>query len=226
MANEKYLNYYIECLTSTMTDCVVRNISMQANAKITDDVIQEQTKKIEDYSSLLKDKQRELESLKSNREQNENSLISDLNNKVTQKDSEITRLSNEINELRNKFRDYDSVKNQATHVDTFKNELIKAREETNKLRDDYERKISSLHSENEQRMVSLQSDNNSKVENLIKKYDEEKESLKKQILDLNAKIDYLQLPPAKRKKIDELNKEVVVPSVIETGGVVEDGGTF
>jgi hypothetical protein len=36
MANEKYLNYYIETMTTTLTDCVVRNISMQANAKITD----------------------------------------------------------------------------------------------------------------------------------------------------------------------------------------------
>ena len=43
MANEKYLNYYIETMTSTLTDCVVRNISMQANAKITDEVV-----KIED----------------------------------------------------------------------------------------------------------------------------------------------------------------------------------
>lgn len=237
MANEKYLNYYIECLTSTMTDCVVKNISMQANAKITDDVIQDQAKKIEEVSSLLKDKQKEVESLKVTRDQNENNIISDLNNKVTQKDSEITRLSNEINELRNRYRDYDSIKNQATHVDTFKNELIKSREETNKLRDDYERKIASLKTENDQKItslqtennqkiLSLQSDNNSKVETLIKKYDEEKESLKKQVLDLTAKIDYLQLPPAKRKKIDELNKEVVVPSVIETAGIVEDGGTF
>ena len=35
MGNEKYLNYYVEVLTNTMTDAVVRNISLQANAKIT-----------------------------------------------------------------------------------------------------------------------------------------------------------------------------------------------
>lgn len=204
MANEKYLNYYIECLTSTMTDCVVRNISMQANAKITDDVIQEQSKKIEDMLSVLNEKQKEIESFKTNKINNENNLINDLNNRVNQKDSEITRITNEINELKNKYKDYDNIKNQATHVDTFRKELVKSREETNNLRDDYEKKIDVL----------------------IKKYDKEKEVFKKQILDLNAKIDYLQLPPAKRKKIDGLNKEVVVSPAIETGDVSEDGGTF
>jgi len=45
MGNEKYLNYYIETLTTTMTDCVIRNVSMQANAKITDEVVKEQSEK-------------------------------------------------------------------------------------------------------------------------------------------------------------------------------------
>ena len=36
MNNEKYLNYYIETLTATLTDCVVRNVSLQANAKVTE----------------------------------------------------------------------------------------------------------------------------------------------------------------------------------------------
>ena len=47
MGNEKYLNHYIEILTSTMTDCVIRNVSMQANAKIIDEVVKEQTENIE-----------------------------------------------------------------------------------------------------------------------------------------------------------------------------------
>jgi len=47
MGNEKYLNYYIETLTTTMTDCVIRNVSMQANAKITDEVVKEQSEKLD-----------------------------------------------------------------------------------------------------------------------------------------------------------------------------------
>ena len=48
--SEKYLNYYIETLTATLTDCVVRNVSLQANAKVTEEVVEEQSKKIEDLS--------------------------------------------------------------------------------------------------------------------------------------------------------------------------------
>jgi hypothetical protein len=47
--------------------------------------------------------------------------------------------------------------------------------------------------------------------------------------ELLTKIDYLQLPPAKRKKIDELNKEVVpttLTGLIGTDGPIKDGGTF
>ncbi len=229
MGNEKYLNYYIETLTSTMTDCLIRNVSMQANAKITDEVIQEQSKKIEDILSVLNDKQKEIDSLKTNKTNVENDTINDLNNKIKQKDVDLTNLSNEISELRNKYRDYDSIKNQATHVDTFKTELIKAREETNNLRNEYENKILLLEAENNKKNNELIKKCNEEKEVLNKTYGVEKDILNKQILDLHTKIDYLQLPPAKRKKIDELNKESS-PTAIETSVVdkslVEDGGTF
>jgi hypothetical protein len=39
-------------MTSTLTDCVVRNISMQANAKITDEVVKEQTEKIDNLKLM------------------------------------------------------------------------------------------------------------------------------------------------------------------------------
>ena len=59
--------------------------------------------------------------------------------------------------------------------------------------------------------------------------------LQKQIAELNAKIDYLQLSPAKRKKIDELNKGASVVSVTQYENIptetvddsaIKDGGTF
>ena len=50
------------------------------------------------------------------------------------------------------------------------------------------------------------------------------------IASLTEKIEYLQLPPAKRKKIEEqLNKEVVsttITSLVGVDGVLKDGGTF
>jgi hypothetical protein len=53
MDNQKYLNYYVEILTGTMTDAVIRNISLQSNARVTEDVINEQSKTIENLKNDL-----------------------------------------------------------------------------------------------------------------------------------------------------------------------------
>ena len=53
MSNENYVNHYVEILTSTMTDAVIRNISLQANAKISENVIGEQQNKIEKLNSEI-----------------------------------------------------------------------------------------------------------------------------------------------------------------------------
>ena len=71
MGNEKYLNYYIETLTSTVTDCVIRNVSMQANAKVTDEVIKEQSEKIDALTKLNADLQKSVQDLKNINTSNE-----------------------------------------------------------------------------------------------------------------------------------------------------------
>lgn len=212
MGNEKYLNYYIEILTSTMNDCVVRNVSMQANAKVSEDVIEEQADRIEKLSVALKELEEVNRKLREGQTVNENNTITDLKNKLVDKEKELSIASNQINELNNKYRDYDSVKNQVNHIDTFKAELIRAREELSRIRGENEKQI----------------------DNITKKHEEEKADLQKQITDLNAKIDYLQLSPAKRKKIDELNKGASTISVTDIvtevapvdDNAIKDGGTF
>ena len=142
----------------------------------------------------------------------ENNTITDLKNKLVEKDRELSAASNQISELNNRFRDYDSVKSQVTHMDTFKSELIRAREELTRIRGENDRQIDILN----------------------KKHEKEKVNLEKQITELNAKIDYLQLSPAKRKKIDELNKgastvsviDSTIESVIVDENANKDGGTF
>ena len=219
MGNEKYLNYYIEILTSTMNDCVIRNVSMQANAKISEDVIEEQADRIEKLSGTVKELEEVNRKLREGQVASENNTITDLKNKLVEKDRELSAASNQISELNNKFRDYDSVKSQVTHMDTFKSELIRAREELTRIRGENDRQIDILN----------------------KKHEKEKVNLEKQITELNAKIDYLQLSPAKRKKIDELNKGASTVSVIDNtienstvtieeaivdDGAIKDGGTF
>jgi len=241
MANEKYLNYYIETLTATMTDCVVRNVSMQANQKITDEVVKEQSEKIEALAKSNNELQTLIEQLEQTNASNENNVIQDLKNKLAETEKLVSKQSTDINELTNKhrveleelntkFRDYESVKNQATHVETFKGELIRAREETNRVRTELENRINSINSENTGKIDGINQENEKNVKLLIQKHETEKSNLDDTIKLLTEKIEYLQLPPAKRKKIEEqLNKEVVptaITSLVGADGELKDGGSF
>jgi DNA repair exonuclease SbcCD ATPase subunit len=164
MNNENYVNYYVEILTSTLTDAVVRNVSLQANARISEEVINNQSKQIEEYKKAL-----------------------------AERDIELTNLRNEKGNLANIQQDYENVKSQVSHLDTFRNELIRARQENEQLKANHTKEISELQS----------------------------------------KIDFLQLTPAKRKKVTEekpevtevkVNSAIKVPSNLET--ITKDGGSF
>jgi chromosome segregation ATPase len=241
MGNEKYLNYYIETLTTTMTDCVIRNVSMQANAKITDEVVKEQAERIDGLAKLNVELQETVEHLKRTNAANESNVIKELKDKLSENEKLVSEQNNNINELKNKhnqeleelrtkFRDYDSVKNQATHVETFKSELIRAREETNRVRTELENRINSINAETNGKINGINEENEKNVRLLIQKYETEKSNLNNKITELTEKIEYLQLPPAKRKKIDEqLNKEVApttLTGLVDAEGVLKDGGTF
>ena len=174
MSNENYVNYYVEILTSTMTDAVIRNISLQANAKISESVIAEQQGKIDKLNSEVK------------------SYTDNLNGTNEQYRNTIESLQNTVNELSVMKAEYENIKHQANHVDTFRSELIRERELHQQTRNDYELKIK----------------------------------------ELNEKIDYLQLTPAKRKKIDdskitptvEVTEEPLTLFNIDT--TIKDGGSF
>jgi hypothetical protein len=222
MGNEKYLNYYIETLTSTVTDCVIRNVSMQANAKVTDEVIKEQSEKIDALTKSNADLQKSVQDLKNVNTSNESAVVQDLKNKLVESEKQTTKLGNDLNELTTKYRDYDSVKNQSIHVETFKAELIRAREEANKVRTELEAKVNSLVSENAGKISALTEQHDKDIARLNEKHD-------KKVKELTDKIDYLQLPPAKRKKIDELNKQIEPEIIIDSGELsspIKDGGSF
>ncbi len=96
-----------------------------------------------------------VQDLKNLNSTNENAVVQDLKNKLGESEKLATNLRNDINEMTTKYRDYDSIKNQSIHVETFKSELIKAREETNKIRAELETKINSLVSENAGKISAL-----------------------------------------------------------------------
>jgi chromosome segregation ATPase len=170
MSNEKYINYYVEILTGTMTDAIMRNVSLQANAKVSDEVISEIGRENEQLKLAL-------EELKTS------------NDSVVQGHLDrIKELEKQLFELTNMRSEYENVKHQVNHLDTFRNELNKERDEHKKTCEQFEQ----------------------------------------QVKELNSKIDYLQLTPAKRKKLDDVNKNVTTLVAINSDveDLTKDGGSF
>lgn len=166
--SEKYLNYYVELLSSTVNDVVLRNISLQANSRISEDVIAEQQQQIQDLTAKSEQASNSI-----------NNSIAEHKNVSENYQNTINDLNSKINTLNQLASEYENSKHQIAHVDTFRNELIKARKETEDMKDYYENIIS----------------------------------------ELNDKINYLQLTPAQRKKIDNLKVAEVVPENIKDGGM-------
>ena len=192
MSNENYVNHYVEILTSTMTDAVIRNISLQANGKISESVITEQQSKIDKLNSEIERLTLQIEKNLNSSETEKNNQITNLNGKIEEQKNCISNLETQIHELNNMKAEYENIKHQANHVDTFRNELIKERESHQQTRNDYDLKIQ----------------------------------------ELNEQIEYLQLTPAKRKKIDDSKLTPIVeviketPTLFNIDTIIKDGGSF
>jgi chromosome segregation ATPase len=201
MSNENYVNYYVEILTSTLTDAIVRNVSLQANAKVTNEVIETQSKQLDNLNGIIDNLNDELEIIKHNNSVDNDNRIENLQSELKQKNEHIDNLNRQVNELNSMRSEYDNVKHQISHLDTFRNELSKERDLHQNTRNDYESKLKNLQ-----------------------------ESHSEKIKELTDKIDYLQLTPAKRKKIDEIKNTVVIENLeIVTPGnntIIKDGGSF
>lgn len=201
MGNEKFVNYYIEGLISTLNDCLVRNISLQANDRISKEIIEGHSTKIESLNGTVGALSVDLENAKKQQSDSNNERYQNLENSIKDHLNTIAKLNGEISQLNTMKSEYENVKHQVQHVDTFRTELTKTREELNNVRNEYEKKIVDLNS-----------------------------SYELQIKELNEKIDYLQLTPAKRKKIEEVKKETVDTPTIDvfssSEDILKDGGSF
>lgn len=201
MGNEKFVNYYIEGLITTLNDCLIRNISLQANDRISKEAIEEHSKKVESLNGAIDALRADLENAKKQQIDVDNQRHQNLENSIKDHLNTINTLNQENSQLRAMKSEYENVKHQVQHVETFRTELTKTREELNNIRDGYEKKIADLNS-----------------------------SYESQIKELNDKIDYLQLTPAKRKKIEEVKKETTDISTVGvfsgSEDILKDGGSF
>jgi len=229
MSNEKYVNVYVETMTSTLTDAVVRNISLQANAKINEDIIKEQSERIGQLENLVNQTTEgqgaEIEKLNGIIEEHSKTIedltvrVNDTDNIKNENDNikkvlnghleTIGELNKKVQEYETLKSEYESVKHQVNHVDTFRNELVKEREQHEATRIELSNKINDL-----------QSQHNNAINNLQSEYNDTISQLKDQ-------IEYLQLTPAKRKKIDEMKSTLVdIDDSNKSTKETKDGGSF
>ena len=203
MSHEKYVEYYVDIMSKTLQDSIVKSISLQANLKLTENIIKELQEKIEELTSTVDSTKKELESTKTVKNSSDNARIQQLQNENNEHVRVINTLRNQLNDLSLVKSEYESVKHQLQHVDTFRNELSKSREELESVHGKYGSEIEALKKEHE---------------NAIK--------------ELNDQIDYLKLTPAKRKKIDEAKAAQVtvdgadLEELIISDEILKDGGSF
>lgn len=200
MDNNKYVNYYVELLSSTLTDAVLRNVSLQTNDKISKEIIEELQKSVNTLKSEIIDlnnvqSKSQIDKDKLNAEQK-----SALENTIQVHQNTITDLKNEVSQFNNVKNDYENVKTQLTHVDKFRAELIKTQE----IVKDKDRQIDNIVAEKD---IQLQ------------------EYIRNKDIDiklLQDQIEYLQLTPSQRKKIDSQKERLLV----EDDNLIKDGGSF
>lgn len=198
MQDETYVKYYIETLTGTMTDCVVRNVSMQANLKVKDDIIKQQADKIGEFAKVNEELYNELESVKQQSVSSESEKVNLLNIELAKKgnsmsemainhQTSIKKMQDEIRTLNLNKVEYDKVKSQVAHVDTFRTQLVKEREDHQRTRDDFTAQLESL----------------------------------------NAQIAELTTPPKKKKLAPKKVSTILdLTESVYTDEVIKDGGSF
>ena len=204
MNNERFFNAYVELLTSNFHDALGKNIVFQAQAKINVEDQEELKKKIEILENRLEE-------------------FGDIEKNIEEKDHELLDKNAEIGRLKNEF---EQVKAESNHLNTFKNELISARQELqnkNKEIQDLnslkEREKNEIRLDFERKIKVLTDDKNISILELTR----EKEKV---IQELNSKIEYLQMTPAQRRKLDAKNSVSSEKENLIVENSSEDGGTF
>lgn len=217
MNNEKYINYYVEILGSTLSDAVLRNVSLQANEKISGDVIKELQTQIElaqnGSNNQVVELRKEIESLKTDKvltvserqKQLEEEVLS-LKNAITMHVNTNSELKAKVDDLSRNQSEYENTKHQLAHVDTFRNELIKTQKELEESKK-YQSELNDAKNQLQALNGIISEKNNT-------------------ISSLTEKIESLQITPAKRKKVAEVKTGAFEQFTSESNVLIEDGGSF
>lgn len=163
--NEKYQQHYNKVLTGTLTDTLMKSISYQANIQLANEIIAENEKIIQELQLVQDSSKKELQTIieslkndlevaKTNKNNSENSRITSLENTIKSNQATISKLQIDLFEANKLKTEYENVKHQVQHLDTYRNEVVKAndtikalKEAQQSIQNAYEEKIKALNEE-------------------------------------------------------------------------------
>lgn len=131
MEKQNYYNQYLETLTNYLTDSVLRNVSLQTTQKINEETIKEYEKTIGLMDAEIGKLKEQWNEDKIKRESVETYNTKNFEDKIKV-------LSDELVVLRSMKEEYENIKHQVQHLETFRNELLKSREENRVLQEKIE----------------------------------------------------------------------------------------
>lgn len=191
--NEKYQQYYNKILTGTLTDTILKGVSYQANIQLANDIIADSEKTIKELKESSESLKKDLDALRANKTASENNRISNLENTVKNNLDTINNLNRQLSEMNKMKQEYENVKHQVVHLDTFRNDLVKSRQELKNLSDNHEKQILDLKKQYEDKIAKLNSD----IENLKTPAKKTKKATTKVVAKKSAPIKTIEVEEIK-----------------------------
>lgn len=108
MSNERFMKHYVKVVNSTLTESVLRNVDLQANANFVDELIGELNTENESLKKQIQE------------------MGEDIQKTIREKDNALISKQKEINEFNRTKHEIDNIKHKVSHLDTFRNQLIDA----------------------------------------------------------------------------------------------------
>ena len=166
--NEKYQNHYNKVLTGTLTDTIMKSISYQANIQLANEIISEQEKQIKDLSAsqdvskkeletIIDNLSKELESVKANKTNTDNTKINELENAIRSHLDTISKLNGQVSEFSRVRNENEQLKRRVQQIETLSSELNKSKEDYKNLRLIHQNEIDKLTSNYEKLVAELTS---------------------------------------------------------------------
>ena len=147
MNQEKFINSYVELLNTTLTEAIQKNIVLQVQKKIAESEISGIQDKLKNEFHLELEKNKAVQNYNLELEKTISILKSELDESVKQKNI----LSAELAES----------KKAASHVDTFKNELVKTKNDTVLITEELNKKTKEFET-----LIKSNSDSSAKINSL------------------------------------------------------------